>query len=60
MLKKYHCHAECNKASHLSHISRSFTTVQDDIGYIYTIILFLPVCIDKLLTDIHLLGLEVA
>ena len=35
-----------------------FTFVQNDI-YIYTIILVFPICVDKFLTDVNLLGLEV-
>ena len=43
----------------LREISGSFTTVQDDIYHTYTVILFFPICVDKFLTDVNLLGLEV-
>ena len=46
------------KQFYFTHSIATFTFVQNDI-YAYTVILFFPICVDKFLTDVNLLGLEV-
>ena len=58
----YKCHIEQMRDISLSCCNRFLvaTLCRNDIYHIYTIILFFPISVDKFLTDVNLLGLEVA
>ena len=57
----YQCHIEQMRDISFSYCNRFLvaTLCRNDIYSIYTIILVFPICVDKFLTDVNLLGLEV-